>query len=404
MRAIDENRYRKLRREFHSDPELGFDEHRTAARVAAFLDDLCVEVHHNVAKTGIVGIIRKGSGARSIALRADLDALPIAEENVFAHRSRVPQVMHACGHDGHIVMLLAAAEQLVTADTFDGTVVLIFQPAEEGAGGAKLMLAEGLFERFPVDAVFGLHNWPGLPAGTFGVLPGPVMACADHFDIRIQGTSGHAGLPHNAVDPIMIGAHLVAQIQTIVSRELAPQESAAVTVTQFHAGDTYNVIPATAMLRGTARTCSPAARDHIEQALTRLCTGAAASSRADIVLHYSRDYPPIVNSASYVDICAEAAADVVGKERVLQALVPSMAAEDFSSLLEVRPGCYVWIGNGPANEGRFLHSSAYDFNDEIIAAGAGYWVRLVERLMPAATGSTSASEGAPVECASVAAG
>lgn len=402
MRAIDEVRYRQLRRELHSDPELGFDEFRTAERVAAFLNDLGVEVHRNIAKTGVVGVIRKGSGARSIALRADMDALPIAETNEFAHRSHLPQVMHACGHDGHIVMLLAAAEQLVAAETFDGTVVLVFQPAEEGGGGAKLMLAEGLFERFPVDAVFGLHNWPGLQAGSFGVLPGPVMACADHFDIQIHGAPGHAGLPHNAIDSIVVGAQLVAQIQTIVSRELAPQESAAVTITQFHSGDTYNVIPATATLRGTVRTCSPASRDHIEPALARICEGVAASYRAKIELKYSRDYSPIVNSTSYVDACAAAAADVVGNERVLRTLAPSMAAEDFSSLLEARPGCYVWIGNGPTDKGCFLHSSTYDFNDEIISTGASYWVRLVEHLMPTTTADISESDGEYIGCESIA--
>lgn len=374
-------RLKEIRRDLHAHPELGFQETRTATIVAGFLADLKVQVHSGIGRTGLVGVIRRGSSARRIGLRADMDALPIQETGTVPHRSRHDGVMHACGHDGHIVMLLAAAERLVRSDAFDGTVVLIFQPAEEGVGGANAMIADGLFETFPLDAVFGMHNWPGLAPGRFGVLPGPVMASCDHFDIHIEGLSAHAGLPHDAIDPIVAGAQLVQEIQTIVSREVAPFEAGVVSVTRIHAGDTYNVIPRSATIGGTVRTFSPHVQDVVEQAMGRLCKGKQEGTGAKIALDYRRDYPPTINSRELAEVCRAAAVDVAGHDAVVEGLTPSMAAEDFSSMLQRVPGCYVWIGNGPAEGGCFLHGSSYDFNDDIIDMGARYWVRVVERML-----------------------
>lgn len=379
---IDIEKYRALRHELHSHPELGLQEKHTAQRVSAHLEALMIETHRHIGGTGVVGVIRKGSSSRSIALRADMDALPISETSQLPYTSGNAGVMHACGHDGHTVMLLAAAEYLTRFVHFDGTVVLVFQPAEEGLGGAELMLRDGLLQRFPVEAIFGMHNWPGLAAGEFAVMPGPVMACADHFDIHINGTSTHAGLPHLGSDTILVGAHLVERLQAIISRQLSPFDTAVVSVTQFHAGSTYNILPSTATLSGTVRAFSNTVRDQIEQSMGRLCESLSEHGKVEVALEYRRDYAPTINSGQYVDTCRAAAADVVGRDKVSAVNAPSMAAEDFSVMLQARPGCYVWLGNGPTDNGQYLHSSCYDFNDEIIDIGARYWVRLVERLLP----------------------
>ena len=371
----------ELRRDIHAHPETAFDESRTSDVVARRLAELGLEVHRGLARTGVVGRLSAGSGSRAIALRADMDALPVHERNGFPHRSRIDGKMHACGHDGHIAMLLGAAQYLAQTRRFDGTVYFVFQPAEEGKGGGRVMVEEGLFERFPMEAVFGMHNWPGMPVGSFGILHGPVMAGADEFDITISGRGGHAAMPHQAVDPIAAGAALVQSLQTIVSRTLHPLDAGVVSVTQFHAGDAYNVIPDSAVLRGTARSFKPEVQDAIEASLQRICNGIAAGLNTRIELRYERGYPPTINSAAETEVCRKVAAELVGDDNVLTDLQPTMGAEDFAYMLRVKPGCYVWIGNGPGEGGCTLHSPHYDFNDDVIALGASYWARLVEHIL-----------------------
>jgi len=370
-----------LRRELHARPELAFEETATSEVVARFLERAGIEVHRGLARTGVVGALRSGRSDRAVALRADMDALPLHERNRFAHRSRHDGRMHACGHDGHVAMLLGAAEYLAQARNFDGTVYFVFQPAEEGKGGGRVMVEEGLFERFPVEAVFGMHNWPGIDAGRFGILQGPVMACSDEFEITIRGRGGHAAMPHQALDPVAAGAALVQAVQTIVSRGVHPLDAAVVSVTQFHAGDAYNVIPDEAVLRGTARAFKPEVQEYIEGGLQRICTGVASSFDVGIDLRYERGYPPTINPAPETEICRRVARELVGHDNVLTDLQPTMGAEDFAFMLQARPGCYVWIGNGPGEGGCMLHSPHYDFNDGIIALGASYWVRLVEHIL-----------------------
>ncbi len=371
-----------LRRDLHAHPELAFAEYRTADIVAAHLEALGLEAHRGVGGTGVVGVVRAGRSLRAIALRADMDALPITESNSFAHRSVNAGCMHACGHDGHTTMLLGAAEVLAAARDFDGTVYLVFQPAEEGEGGAQAMIDDGLFERFPVEAVFGMHNWPGLTAGHFAVHSGAVMASADRFDIRIDGRGAHAAMPHLGADPVVAGAALVQALQTVVGRNVDPTEAAVLSVTQFHAGEAYNAIPERAELCGTVRTFSPAVRTQAEQAIRRICDGIAASFGVRIECAYRRGYPPTINTATEAALCAEVACMVAGAGGVVTNERPSMGAEDFAYFLERRPGAYVWIGNGPGEGGCMLHNPNYDFNDGIITAGVTYWVELARRLLP----------------------
>lgn len=371
-----------IRHDIHAHPELGFEETRTAGLVAAELQRLGIETHQGIGRTGVVGVIRRGQSGRCIGLRADMDALPIAEANDSAHRSRHAGKMHACGHDGHTTMLLGAAAHLAQHGRFDGTVVLVFQPAEEGRGGASAMIADGFFERFPVQRIFGMHNWPGMPAGRFGVSPGPVMASADRFDITITGHGGHAAMPHLAVDPLVAGAALVGALQSIVARNTNPLDSAVLSVTRFHAGDAYNVIPHQAMLSGTTRALNREVREATWLALKRVCDGIAAAYGVTIDARLNEGgYPPTVNTAAEAELCREVAASLVGADQVAWALPPSMGAEDFSNFLEHRPGCYVWIGNGPGEGGCTLHNPRYDFNDDALTLGASYWVRLAERLL-----------------------
>jgi len=370
-----------FRRDIHAHPELAFDEHRTAELVAKRLEAAGIETHRGIGRTGVVGVIRNGDAKRAIGLRADMDALPMQERNTFSHHSRHPGRMHACGHDGHTTMLLGAAEYLSKHRDFDGSVVFIFQPAEEGDGGGREMVEDGIFERFPMDQVFGMHNWPGLPPGTFAVHSGPVMASADRFEIEVTGHGAHAAMPHLGVDPVPAAAAMVLSLQTIVSRQVDPAESAVVSVTQFHAGEAYNVIPDRARLTGTVRAFSADVQAQVESAMQRICQGIGATHGVNVNFRYIRGYPATINTADEAALCAKVAATVVGDHTVLTQEKPSMGAEDFAYFLQERPGAYVWIGNGPGEGGCMLHNPRYDFNDAVIPTGVSYWVRLVETLL-----------------------
>lgn len=372
-----------FRRDIHAHPELAFNEHRTAEKVADYLDGLGLEVHRGIARTGVVAKLTLGTSSRAIGLRADMDALPLRELNTFPHHSQFDGKMHACGHDGHTAMLLGAAEALSAVRNFDGTVYFIFQPAEEHEGGGRVMVEEGLFDRFPMERVFGLHNWPGLPAGSFGVTEGPVMAGTDRFDITLTGRGGHAAMPHQAVDVVLAGSALVQALQSLVSRETDPQDAAVLSVTRFHAGHADNVLPETAQLGGTVRTLNTALQDAMEAAMQRVCNGIGASYRVQIEMKYARGYPPTINAVDATAIALAAAQDVVGVGAVHKQLKPSMGAEDFAYLAQAKPACYVWLGNGPTAGGCMLHSPHYDFNDEIIATGIRYWVRLAQLALTA---------------------
>jgi hippurate hydrolase len=380
-----ETRAAAIRRDIHAHPELAFEERRTSDVVARQLEGCGVEVHRGIARTGVVGKITCGSGKRAIGLRADMDALPLTELNGFAHRSTHDGRMHACGHDGHTAMLLGAAEALVSlreARGFDGTVYLIFQPAEEHEGGGKVMVAEGLFERFPMEMVFGLHNWPGLAAGSISIVEGPVMAGADRFEITISGRGAHAAMPHQGTDTVLAGAVLVQALQSLVSRATDPLEPAVVSVTRFQAGHADNVLPETAVLGGTVRTFRPELQDALEAGLRRICAGIETVHGVQIAVRYERGYPPTINAGAAAVACREAARRVVGDANVRGDLKPSMGAEDFAYLSQEVPGCYVWLGNGPGAGGCMLHSPHYDFNDGIIVTGIRYWVTLVETVLP----------------------
>ncbi|MEN3371769.1 M20 aminoacylase family protein [Dechloromonas sp. ZS-1] len=372
------------RRDIHAHPELAFDENRTADLVAAELTRYGLEVHRGIAKTGVVGVLRAGTSGRMIGLRADMDALPLCEMNEFPHHSRYQGKMHACGHDGHTAMLLGAARYLAGQPDFDGIAVFIFQPAEEAEGGAAVMIEDGLFERFPVEAVFGLHNWPGIPVGQMMVMPGPVMAGTCGFEITVRGHGCHAAMPHQGVDAIVTGAQLVQALQTVVSRNLHPCESAVVSVTQFHAGEAWNVIPEEVVLRGTIRSFKPEVQETVERSIERLCSGIAAANGAQINVHFDHRYPATVNSTNEAHFCQRVAAEVFGGEHVLTDILPSMGAEDFAYMLREKPGCYVWLGNGPGTGGCTLHNPHYDFNDELLTLGVSYWVHLVRRFLPKA--------------------
>ncbi len=373
-----------IRHDIHAHPELAFHETRTADIVARELASYGLEVHRGLAKTGVVGTLRKGKGTRAIGLRADMDALPVEEKNAFAHCSRHAGKMHACGHDGHTTLLLGAARYLAEnkdALDFDGTVHFIFQPAEESEAGADVMVKDGLFDLFPVEAVYGLHNWPGIAVGEMSVMPGPVMAGTCAFEISICGHGCHAAMPHQGVDTLVVASHLVLALQTVVARSLHPCESAVVSVTQIHGGEALNVIPDDAVLRGTIRTFKPEIQDQVEAAIERLCAGVAATYGATIKATYDRRYPPTVNSAAETELCRQAAGGVFGETKVRRDDIPSMAAEDFAYMLQVKPGCYVWLGNGPGTGGCSLHNPHYDFNDEILPLGISYWVKLVETVL-----------------------
>ena len=373
------------RRDLHAHPETAFEEHRTSNVVAGLLTAFGLEVHRGLAKTGVVASLRAGKATRAIGLRADLDALPIREENTFAHRSTYDGRMHACGHDGHTAMLLGAAKYLAATRGFDGTVHFIFQPAEENEGGGRAMVEAGLFERFPCDAVYGMHNWPGMPVGQFGVLPGPMMASFDIFEIAVAGRGAHAAMPHLGIDPVVAASALVQALQTIPSRTVSPVDAAVVTVTQFHAGDTWNVIPGQAVLRGTTRAFRPEVQDEIERSIRRICAGIDAAYATSSTVRYERRYPPTINTPRETAVAAAAIAKVVGEENVRTDVQPTMGAEDFAFMLQAKSGCYVFIGNGPGEGGCMLHNPHYDFNDQILPLGASYWANLVERVLAAQT-------------------
>ncbi|WP_254431873.1 M20 aminoacylase family protein [Azonexus fungiphilus] len=373
-----------LRRDIHAHPELAFDEKRTSDIVARELERYGLQVHRGLARTGVVGVLKAGSSPRMIGLRADMDALPLAELNEFPHHSKHPGKMHACGHDGHTAMLLGAARYLAENPDFDGSVVFIFQPAEESEGGAAVMIEDGLFEKFPVEAVFGLHNWPGIPVGEMMAMPGPVMAGTCGFEIHVRGHGCHAAMPHQGIDAIVTGAQLVQALQTVVSRTLHPCDAAVVSVTQFHAGEAWNIIPEEVVMRGTIRSFKPEVQESIERAIERLCSGIAAANGAQISVSFDHRYPPTVNSPAEAKFCQQVAAEVFGAERVLTDILPSMGAEDFAYMLREKPGCYVWLGNGPGTGGCTLHNPHYDFNDELLTLGVAYWAQLVRRALPSA--------------------
>jgi|SRR5690625_4118454 len=374
-----------LRRDIHAHPELAFEEVRTSDLVARELEALGLEVHRGLATTGVVATISGRPGKRAVGLRADMDALPMQELNDhLPYRSTIPGKMHACGHDGHVAMLLGAARYFANHRDFDGTIYLIFQPAEEGEGGAERMVQEGLFKRFPMDAVFGMHNTPGMPVGQFGVLPGPMMASFDLLDITITGTGGHAGFPQNANDPIIAGARLVDSLQSIVSRRVDPVNPAVLSITRFQGGTTHNVIPEQVQLSGTVRVFSPKTRDLVERELKQICQGVALAHGVTIEVDYQRRYPPTINSPQEAQWAKEAAAQLVGEDAVNVDVGPLMAAEDFAFMLEACPGAYVWIGNGEGEQGGcMVHNPHYDFNDAILTLGSRYWVQLAQHVLAA---------------------
>ena len=384
--ANDNSEFTAWRHELHAHPQTAFEETYASDFVAQKLTEFGLEVHRGMAKTGVVGTLigrQPASGdVRAIGLRADIDALDITEQNDVPYKSVFPGKMHACGHDGHTTMLLAAAQHLAKTRDFAGTVRFIFQPAEENEGGGRVMVEEGLFERFGCDAVFGMHNWPGLPVGEFAICTGPAMAAFDVFEIRVQGKGCHAAMPQMGVDPIVIAAQLVTALQTIASRQVNPMDQIVVSITQIHAGDTWNVIPQEAVLRGTVRTFHPVVQDLAESSLKLIAANVTAAFGATAVVDYQRRYPATVNSVRESQWAAHAAQDIVGEGNVDCAPTPCMGSEDFAFMLQQRPGCYVWLGQGPNQNGRVLHSSRYDFNDDVIPIGASYWVRLVEQLLP----------------------
>ena len=370
------------RRDIHQHPEILFEVERTAARVAELLRAFgCDEVATGIGRTGVVGVIRGRSAgrARTVALRADMDALPMSEETNLVYASRKPGKMHACGHDGHTAMLLGAARALCETRSFGGTAVVVFQPAEEGGGGGKAMVEDGLMERFGVDEVYGMHNLPGLPVGAFSLRPGPIMAAADRFEIEIEGRGGHAAAPHLCVDPVLAGAEIVSNLQAIVSRNMDPMEGCVVSVTMFHAGTAKNVIASTALLGGTVRTLSAASRVKAEVRLKAIVASVATAHEARAEVRYAPGYPVTRNHPDQTAFAGGVAKELAGSECVDEAMQPIMAAEDFSYMLEARPGAFIFIGNG---DSAGLHHPAYDFNDAALPYGIAYWTQLIETALP----------------------
>ncbi len=369
-----------LRRDIHANPELGFEEHRTAGRIAAELRDLGIEVHEGIGTTGLVGVLKgRREGTRALGLRADMDALPIDEQTDLPWASTNPGIFHGCGHDGHVAMLLGAARVLAKDPDFAGTLNLIFQPAEEGKGGARVMIEEGLFERFPCDRVYALHNWPGLPAGTISTRPGAIMGAADKFRIVITGKGGHAAIPQDSPDAILAAASLVQQLNTIVSRSVPPAASAVLSITQIHGGHAHNVIPAEVMVGGTVRTFDPAVQDRIVERMAAMLKGIEASFEVECALDYDRYYPATINDPVAAADALEVAAGVAHAELAPE---PAPTSEDFSFMLQQRPGAYIWLGQATSNHAAPLHNPRYDFNDNVIEIGvrlhvalARHWLR-----------------------------
>jgi hippurate hydrolase len=379
-----------IRRDIHAHPELCYEEQRTADVVASRLTAWGIPVVRGLGVTGVVGIIKNGTSGRAIGLRADMDALPMQELNTFEHASRHAGKMHACGHDGHTAMLLGAAHYLSQNRNFDGTVYLIFQPAEEGGAGARRMIDDGLFERFPMDAVYGLHNWPGMAAGSFGVVAGPMMASSNEFRVVVKGKGAHAAQPHRGIDPVMVAVQIAQSWQTIISREKNPLDTAVLSITQIHAGSATNVIPDEAVLIGTVRTFTTGVLDLVQRRMEEIAKGVAAAFNAGVDFSFKRNYPPLVNHAAQTAFAIEAMKAVVGADNVDTEVEPTMGAEDFAFMLQAKPGCYVFLGNGDG-EHRLgghglgpcqLHNGSYDFNDQLLPIGASYWVKLVEMSLP----------------------
>src|ERR1035437_8874265 len=366
------------RRDLHAHPELGFEETRTSDLVAAKLAAFGCEVHRGLGKTGVLGTLRAGASPRSVGLRADMDALPIAEANLFPHRSQHQGKMHACGHDGHTTMLLGAARYLAETRNFDGTVYFIFQPAEEGMGGAKAMVDDGLFEQFPCDAIFGMHNRPGLALGHFAVRAGPMMAAGAFFDIHVTGKGAHGARPETGIDPVMVAAHIAIALQTVVSRNAPPVETAVLSVTKIHGGDAYNVIPQTAQLAGTVRAFSRELMALIEASMRQIAKGVAEAFSATAEVDFRFLFAPTVNDAREAEFAAGICTGLVGAQNVERNPPLIMASEDFSLMLEKVPGCYINIGNGVGEGGCEVHNPAYDFNDAALTLGASFFARLVE--------------------------
>ncbi len=374
-----------VRRDIHAHPELCFQEVRTADVVAAKLTEWGIEIDRGMGTTGVVGIVKNGTSTRAVGLRADMDALPMQEFNTFAHASQNAGKMHACGHDGHTAMLLAAAQHLAKNRNFDGTVYLIFQPAEEGGGGAREMIKDGLFDKFPMDAVFGMHNWPGYQVGQFALSAGPVMASSNEFKIRITGKGGHAAMPHNGIDPVPVACQMVQAFQTIISRNKKPVDAGVVSVTMIHAGEASNVIPDYCEIQGTVRTFTIEVLDLIEKRMQEIAKHTCAAFGAQCNFSFERNYPPTINSAPEAEFARQVMQDIVGADNVM-AQEPTMGAEDFAYMLQAKPGAYCFIANGEGGHRDvghgagpcMLHNPSYDFNDDLIPLGATYWVRLAE--------------------------
>lgn len=380
---------KQIRRTIHAHPELAYQEAETAELVAAKLTEWGIPVVRGLGGTGVVGVIRNGSSPRAVGLRADMDALPLQEHNTFAHKSQHDGRMHACGHDGHTAMLLGAAHYLATNRNFDGTVYVIFQPAEEGGGGAKAMMDDGLFNQCPMEAVFGMHNWPNMRTGTLGVVGGPMMASSNEFELTIRGKGSHAAQPHLSIDPIMVAVQIAQSWQTIVSRNTSPIDSSVVSITQIHSGSATNIVPDAASMIGTVRTFTIPVLDMVERRMREIAEHTAAAFGAAVEFNFRRNYPPLINHEPETAFAVSVMNDVVGTDQTLTNIEPTMGSEDFAFMLLEKPGCYVFIGNGdgthretghglgPCN----LHNPSYDFNDDLLPIGASYWVRLAETFL-----------------------
>ena len=374
-----------MRRDIHAHPELCFQEERTADLIAGALQSWGIPVHRGLGKTGVVGIVKNGGSSRAVGLRADIDALPMSEHNHFAHASQHPGKMHACGHDGHTAMLLAAARHLSKQRSFDGTVYLVFQPAEEGGGGAREMMRDGLFEKFPMEAIFGAHNWPGMAVGQFALRDGPVFASSNEFKITIRGKGAHGAMPHNGIDPVPAACQMVQAFQTVISRNKRPLDTGVISVTMIHTGEVTNVIPEACVMEGTVRTFSTEVLDLIERRMKTIAEATCAAFECTCEFEFVRNYPPTVNHKAETEFARKLLSEVVGAGNVHE-FEPTMGAEDFSYFLQGKPGCYFLIGNGDGShrEGGhgmgpcMLHNPSYDFNDDLIPLGATVWVRLAE--------------------------
>jgi hippurate hydrolase len=370
-----------IRHDIHAHPELGFEENRTSDVVAAELKKYGCEVYRGLAKTGVVGTLRRGNTTKSIGLRADMDALPIQEKNTFAHRSRHANKMHACGHDGHTTMLLGAARYLAETRNFDGTVHFIFQPAEEGQGGGRVMVEEGLFDKFPCDKVFAIHNMPGVPVGSMAIKGGPLLAASDRWTMTVTGKGTHGAMPHAGNDPFVMASHIVLALQSIGSRNVDPLDSSVVSVGWMKGGDTFNVIPDDVEIGGTVRTLLPEVQDLVERRMGEIAKGVAQSFGGSVDFKFFRGYPPTVNDSTEAEFAAKIAEEVCGKDKVQRNIRPLMGGEDFSYMLQKRPGAMIWLGNGEGVGSCMVHNAHYDFNNDIIPSGVSFFARMVERYL-----------------------